>query len=355
MGNTRIFGSLVLVAMLAACASPMERLPKLEDVELAEDAPSIDAVATRANANEPIARPGLLGAIFRSGRDAAAPVEPEPTSVATDAAVTEALGADASPDAASEATAPVEVAAVAPAEAKPKRRGLFGLGRGFGAPEDAPQTDEGIAATPVSVAVAAEKPTAEQQTREVSAAAATPRGIGGLFGKRAARIPKSNEPDVTAGAPLAFGAVGRVCGLSKRDLGREVERFPKLARRDGYALYDTAPGSTSARAFYITGFADGCPRQVTAANVVFGAPSMHERLRYGLPADTLPSSRTDEAYKTLKSRICKVSRNAPCGASISRLERNTVFVTMYANFSGNKNWSNLLLHSGQVYAKDIKS
>jgi hypothetical protein len=185
--------------------------------------------------------------------------------------------------------------------------------------------------------------------------AETERAVGGPGPEATPARVSGSEPDVTPGAPLDFGAVGRVCDLLRGDRGDRVARFPENRLRGGYALYDSAPGSSTARAFYITGFSDGCARVVTAANVVFGAPSMHERLRYGLPAGTLPVSRTDEAYKTLKARICRVPRSAPCGDRIDRLERNTVFVTMYESFTGNRNWSNLLLHDGAVLAADRKS
>lgn len=174
-------------------------------------------------------------------------------------------------------------------------------------------------------------------------------------GKMVAVEPEAqpSEPSLSPGAPLAFGTVGRVCHVSRSQRGKQVDRFPKKPRAGGYALYDSAPGSTGMRSFYITGFKDGCARMVTAANVVFGAPSTYERLRYGLPSETLRKSATEAAYTRLKSRVCNVRRNQPCGPAITKLERDTVFVTLYDTFEGSRTWSNVLLHGGDVYARDM--
>jgi len=147
--------------------------------------------------------------------------------------------------------------------------------------------------------------------------------------------------------------VARQCSLSPRDMGREIDRYPE--RGAGYRLYDSDPGNTAPHTFYITGFSDGCARQVTAALAVFGSPSMHEKIRYGLPADLHPYSTTDKAYEKLKSRICGVSRNAPCGARIGTIERNTVFLSLYERFEDNARWADMLLHDGHVLAKDVKT
>jgi hypothetical protein len=68
-----------------------------------------------------------------------------------------------------------------------------------------------------------------------------------------------------------------------------------------------------------------------------------------------PYSDTDKAYETLKSRICKVPRRKPCGSRIGRLEKDTVFVSVYERFGSNAHWKNLLLHDGAVLALDRKS
>ena len=163
--------------------------------------------------------------------------------------------------------------------------------------------------------------------------------------------PASDGPDgrdVAFGTRLPYGEVARVCDAPRRSLGTEIERAA------GWRLYDSDPGNTLPHTFYVTGFDDGCPRQFTAALALFGAPSMHEQLRYGLPAEVQPYSETDSAYERLKSRVCRVARSQPCGRRISRMERDTVFVSIYERFGENPVWKNLLLHDGEALALDIK-
>ncbi|MGX9354821.1 hypothetical protein ACS3SW_06560 [Roseobacteraceae bacterium S113] len=406
--------ALAALFALAACGNPLDQVQTLDEVELAEDAPVEDL---REDPASPGLFSGLLSGL-RTQDEAVDPQGAAGDEAGDEAGVVTALNdgaldedgrvaeeaaaetvASASPDEAGETPVNQDVLTADTAPPTPVRRaGLFGILRGLAGDDDArdgpsvagslPGDDVDADLSADTVVETGAETVAEDQSIEVASlelqteppvvsepdvadttlsSERQPRRAG-LFGllrlpasqneegetKSAAPSRRaSNEPDVTAGAPLAFGSVGRVCDVSGRALGREVSKFPERGRR-GYKLYDSKPGGTDPRAFYITGFADGCPRQVTAANVIFGAPSMHERLRYGLPADTLPSSRTDEAYKKLKSRICGVARSAPCGRNIDKLERNTVFVTMYESFTGNQAWSNLLLHDGAVYESDRK-
>lgn len=288
--------------------------------------------------------------------------------------------ADASPAGFLAFLRPAAPAAPAPAIAD------AAVGEGTSQPDDTNfvETDTGLGDDPILDAVSSADSIAPEPEADTVAVAAAPARRGlfgglGLFGggrQKAALVPQddidaqasgkpdatvptsvtpapSSEPDVALGAVMPFGQVGRVCGARKRDLGTRVDRFP--TRGSTYALFDSVEGSIEPRAFYISGFGDGCVRIVTAANAVFGAPSMHERLRYGLPSNTLVSSQTDKAYKRLKSKICRVGRNKPCPADgMASLERNTVFVTLYRSFTGNQDWSNLLLHDGALVASDIK-
>lgn len=170
--------------------------------------------------------------------------------------------------------------------------------------------------------------------------------------KRSPRRSESDTVEISLGDSLPFGIVGRVCDVKTSELGQRLE---KAGRGRGYAIYDSAPGATHPRAFYVTGFRDGCARQVTAALAMFGAPSMHEALRYGRPSDAYPYSATDKAYEKVKSSVCKVSRRKPCGARISQLEHDTVFVSTYERFSNNGRWADVLLHDGQIMAASIKA
>ena len=164
---------------------------------------------------------------------------------------------------------------------------------------------------------------------------------------------KAKVPDVAKGELLAFGDIARVCEAKGTKLGKKVESFGRGSQ--GYVLYDTKPNSTVPRTFYVTGFSDRCPRQFTAALAMFGAPSMHEQLRYGQASKKHPYSETDKAYERIKGRVCGTSRKQPCGSRISQLERNTVFISSYERFTHNGRWSDVLLHRGTVAASAIKT
>lgn len=179
-------------------------------------------------------------------------------------------------------------------------------------------------------------------------------GGGDAEGGLAADRRKTGQPpSVPAGTLLSFGEVKPVCDLPKAERGTEIEAFPP--RRAAYRLYDSEPGRTTPHPFYVTGFSDGCARTFTAAVAIFGSPEMHELLRYGLPAEVQPYSDTDRAYEQIKSRVCRVGRSKPCGAGISKIEKNTVFLSVYESYGGPPRWLELLLHAGEVMAADIKA
>lgn len=158
--------------------------------------------------------------------------------------------------------------------------------------------------------------------------------------------------EIAPGTVPPYGQAARVCGLDKAAMGERVQQYPE--KRPVYRLYDSDPRDTGPHSFYITGFDDGCARQVTASLVMFGSVGMHEQLRYGLPAKVQPYSDTDRAYEKIKSRVCRVGRQTPCGASLSRLERDTVFLSIYKNFGGNSEWSEMLLHDREMVALSHK-
>ncbi|SNR25532.1 hypothetical protein [Puniceibacterium sediminis] len=161
-----------------------------------------------------------------------------------------------------------------------------------------------------------------------------------------------NYVTATPDETLPYGQIARFCGAPGRDFGTRVATYPK--GRPAYALFDSEPGTSAARSFFLTGFDDGCARQFTAAFAIFSAPSDYEQLRYGLPSDTVPRSRTDAAYEALKSRICAVAKGLPCGSRIGRLERNTAFLSIYENFGSNPRWKTVLVHDGAALAMDLK-
>ena len=160
------------------------------------------------------------------------------------------------------------------------------------------------------------------------------------------------QSEIAYGARLPYGTIKRICGLTKRQMGKKIAQYPE--RRPVHVLYDSDPKSTEPRSFYLTGFGDGCARQFTAALAVFGSVGMHELLRYGLPAEVQPYSDTDKAYERLKRKVCGKPKRKPCGSKISLLEKDTVFLSVYERFEGNAQWINLLLHRGKMVAHDKK-
>jgi hypothetical protein len=158
--------------------------------------------------------------------------------------------------------------------------------------------------------------------------------------------------EIAPGISVPYGSVARVCGMSAREMGKKIAQHPESRPR--HIIYDSEPGNTAPHSFYVTGFDDGCARQFTASIAMFGPIALHEQLRYGLPAEVQPYSETDEAYETIKSRACGVPHGAPCGARLRRLERDTVFVSVYERLGSNSSWKNLLLHDGAVIAVDKK-
>jgi hypothetical protein len=404
---------------LSACGAPPEQLLSLSGVELRTTGASLSALPdqTEPSATEqpalaatavPEIRPdnrprrGLLGFLQREAdtargiplagptgeTDSAAP----PDVMALDAGrVPEAAetpeGGDAEPDLAGEAaprpglfglfrrpvdaldgesetlaeTAPAIVVAEAEAEsedseplvgsvAEPKtdaapRAGLFGFLR--------PTVDE------------TEKESADRDAAALADEASEAEGVAPVLAALPApqadteprdRGPSPDAPDyrvVTPGTTLPYGEIARLCGVSAGRLGRKVEQYP--ARGGTYKLYDSAPGDEGLRSFYVTGFEDGCARQFSAALVIFGNPEIYEQIRYGLAGETQPVAETDRAYEDIKSRVCKVRRGKPCGAQMSNLSKDTVFLSIYERFGTNARWKNLLLHDGRVVALDLKS
>lgn len=193
----------------------------------------------------------------------------------------------------------------------------------------------------------------DEDAAQPAAATVAPRGgLLGLFGGPAPQAPATTGPDaarIAPGTPLPVGAIATVCGLSTGQLG------PVVARGAGHALHDSEPGNAAPHAHYITGFADGCARQFTAAFAMLGAPGTHETLR-NLPQDAgIPLGATDAAYEEIRMRVCRVARGAPCGRRLARLERDTIFVMAYDRFDTNTVWTEILLHAGAVIAIGAKS
>lgn len=399
--KTRI-GVLLGFALVAGCSDPMDRVERLSDVELAEDVTTVEVAEP---ASETRAPGGLFARLLQpktTAPDAASQPDADPVQTAeaapegdpaVEAAVAQAAGLEdpaiaappkkrgllglfAAKDAAEEEApavvaeqavpeqAEVQAAAAAPAEvpqATPdlvepqKRAGLLGL---FGARKsrDVTGVEDGVQVASLGPDVGR---TAPEIAREAKAEElAEPEKRRGLFGPRKNKAAKidPNAPDarlVEAGTALPYGQIARVCGLPRGQMGREVGKYPERGAK--YRMYDSAPGNIGPHTFYVTGFPDGCARQFTAALAMFGAPSTYEQLRYGVPSKSMHLDDTDKAYEKIKSKVCGVGRKKPCGKKMNKLEKDTVFISIYERFGGNSRWASVLLHDGTVVARDMKT
>lgn len=399
-----------VLAGLSGCGDPLAKIEKIDDVELAQDDAVVLALPTAA---ETEAEGGFLSRLIARApadpdvvlpqQDAAAPVLPEgettlaqgiaspselPETQTVEAVVPEQGGlrgwlrrsADrskseetvavlspvvavptpaqvGSPDIVAEIVEAADIApidapdvAVAVAIEPEKRKGLFGIFK--------PAEAETAQVRTASLSPDLPNPTADTLAKPIAEPApivsVEPKKRRGLFGGVATDAPRKGPDarDVDYGTVLAYGEVARVCGARGRPLGRKIDKAP--ARGRGYALFDSDPNATAPRTFYVTGFSDGCPRQFTAALALLGAPSLHEQLRYGRPSTEYPYSTTDKAYEKVKSSVCRVGKRKPCGAKISEMEKNTVFISTYERFGNNARWADILIHDGAVLAAAIK-
>lgn len=374
------------VMLLSACEVPVDTL---DDVELAEDAPQTNVAAEPdgggifgnlfartvdalpplpADIVRPMARgqdadadaqepQGLFARLARPDPqeteevEVAAAAEPEAGEgffarlarrnaerAAAEAAAAEAQPADAGPDPALDLDHPL-------AALRPNARGA-----------QEPEAPQGFFARlaarnrEVAAAQAAEaeakansaKPEPEVEVAALAEPEDTASDAGsnrGLFGRR--------QPAEAIELP-GFGEMTPVCGLPRRSLGTQVARYPETGRVR-YAVYDTVPGQAAPRLMYVTGFEDGCPRQIWAALALFGSFEMHEQVRYLLPARAKPYSATDKAYEELKSEECGVDTREPCGSKMRSLARDGVFLSLYEKL-GRGAWTNILIHDGEVLA-----
>ncbi|WP_407494818.1 hypothetical protein [Pseudooceanicola sp. MF1-13] len=319
---------------LCACQGPLGGVERLSDQQIAPEDGAVEIVAgaegvDRVTNAEDLAaqaavedvttkeRTGFLGLLKRLSPEKSA--ESEAAEIALAGLVVEEAAQEEVSDEASEPLSDFgEDVAETP---EPARRlpGLFGLLRKEPAQDAAPATRVGQPSEPT--------PAPKPQPRAAA---------------------KGPEKDMVPGTVMAFGNIGRICDLPQGQMGSRVAQYPERGAK--YRIFDLAPDGMNSRTFYITGFDDGCARQVTGAMVMFGDVEMHEALRYGTAASIQPKSDADKAYDRVKGRVCKVGRNKPCGARIKALQRDTVFLSVYETFGNGGRWSNILLHDGQVEA-----
>lgn len=335
----KVIIGMTLVLLASGCGDPLRDVPRLADVPVEAEAGQADVLATSADTETLPAAPvsdtapkrGLLGflkgkadAVRTPAADAAqAPVgdaaQATAAVAAEDGAATDEAVAD---DLADVGSSPDDAeVVVVEAEEQPRRRGLFGLGGGGG--------------------------------NDVQLAAATTSGAPRVNRRAAPRPGAPDAREIAFGTTLPYGQIARVCGVPGAKLGPVTQTWPERGR--GYELHDSAPGSTGAHTFYMTGFKDGCARQFTAALVIFGSPESWEQIHYGPAGESLPVLATDKAYEGVKSKVCRVGKGKPCGSRMRALEKDTVFVSVYERFEDNTRWKNILLHDGEVVAMDMKN
>ncbi len=321
----RLVSGTVLLLCLAACSDPLAGVGRLGDVDVADD-----PVAAALPDAEEVAREGFFGTPAASGEvpAAVAAAQPEPPRGFLRGLINRAANAD-----------PADAIAADVAQ---------NLSVGDGAAVVL-GTEETATETPVQLAALAPEPEPEAKPR---------RGLG-LFGNlsnnsnSAAPKPRTGPDarDVAFGTVLPFGEIARVCDAEGKSLGKKID---SLGRR-GFTLYDTNAGIRDKRTFYITGFGDNCPRQFTAANALFGAPSFYETIRFGPTGKHLPQAATDNAYDKVRSKVCRAGKKKPCGNQIGKLDQNTAFVSVYEFGEINSKWKEFLIHDGEVLAGAVKS
>ena len=352
--------------LLAACSDPLSGLDRLNQVDLPEQDASAAALPTEEEtlregyfgtsaatgevpstvAAAPSERPARRGGLFDLLRPA--PVNDQSRTAAGPAANSETPAQDPSSEANSQNAAIARVETATPA-----RTGFIGRLLGGGSAKENPASN--LANAPTTDAED-QQATTLAGLAPISDRSSEPSNRG-LFGRPASQSSAATRRtgpdarDVAHGTTLPFGEVARSCGTQNNQLGSKIEK----ASAKGYTLYDSKPNTASPRTFYITGFSDGCPRQLTAANVLLGSAALYERLYYGPGGEFLPVGATDRAYEKIKRQVCGTGPRKPCGAKIKQMERSTFFVSAYSQFGDVNSWSELLIHDGQVLASAIKS
>jgi len=308
----RLISAVGVVLTLTACGDPLAGVDRLADVDVVATAPA----AALPDAAE-LAREGFIGTAAATG------------------------------DVPAEGTS-------APA-AEPVARGGF-----FRGLVQRAATADPAAAIAADVAQQRDAPAAVELAalpQQTVTDAAPREGRTGLFGgggtsvKAGATRSGPDARDVPYGTVLPFGEIARVCDARGQPMGQKVDSNG----RRGFTLYDSNAGIREKRTFYVTGFSDDCPRQFTAANALFGAPSFYEQIRFGPAGENLPFAATDKAYDKVKSSVCRAAGNKPCGSKIGTLDGNTVFLSAYEFGEENNKWKEFLVHDGTVLAAAVKS
>ncbi len=223
---------------------------------------------------------------------------------------------------------------------------IAGITGNGGAPDDPQAVAADAAAQAVSAPVAVVTPGPGLFASLFGGGSAASRTGAALPGVAPASVVIPGGTVLPPGTALSFGVIATVCGIDASDMGTLV------ASASGYGVYDTDPTSTGLRTQYITGFADDCARQFTAALAIFGDIPTHEIVRYSGTADAGYST-TDRAYETIKASYCGVGARTPCGARLEALSQRTTFLTIYRAFGTADGFADILLSDGEVIADDF--
>lgn len=171
--------------------------------------------------------------------------------------------------------------------------------------------------------------------------------------KKSSLVSSLADTQSAKSGPIKFGASVKVCGVSKKKMGKKIESFPAKGPR--IHLYDSNPASKAPRDFYITGMKDNCARRFTAAAAMFGDLELHEIMRYNMSAASMPYSETDVAYEVLKGRKCHVKKGVSCGEKkMKNFSKSTALLTLYKSLDGRGAWAEVLLYNGAIYASSVR-
>ena len=100
------------------------------------------------------------------------------------------------------------------------------------------------------------------------------------------------------------------------------------------------------------------PHDAKTAFQEWAHAELRETPRYRLVDDS--GIEDDDARFTVEVSVGEerygrgVGRTKPCGSKISKLEKDTVFLSLYNRFEGAQGWTNLLISGGKVVAKDVE-
>ncbi|PTQ70794.1 hypothetical protein [Celeribacter persicus] len=345
------------VALLSACQMTVPGVvsdpPVSQDDVPASEVPAdqlaqaFAEAAVLAKAGKNVEDKGLFAFLIPASK-------PEPSPLAgSDIEVVETSEAESGVALLVSKNAPAAANGITAQTTKVKTAGLGGV-FGFLKPKDREAQEVELAAVPLEGEGFTARPETHGVESEVSPEVEAETPVAPhkpLFGFLKPQAAEGPVPTVKPGEVLPFGEVGVACEV--KSMGRKVDQFPREGRPI-WQLYDSDPESTAPRSQFITGFSDGCVRQVTAALVMFGEAALHEVLRYSGDTDR-DWTKADKTYETIKRQTCGVGRGERCPeGKIGALERQVAFVSVYPEYGAEEDWLELLLHDGTLVSEEMR-